>query len=231
MTNPDQTLQLQNVTVSFADGEDILAVLDGANLAVEPGEIVTVSGRSGSGKSTLIALAGLLRTPDAGTVKIAGQDTGNLSDRQRTTLRRDEIGIIYQAAELFPALTAVQQLELVAHISHDLNDTSRARARALLEEVGLDDRMDHLPGKLSGGERQRVGIARALMAEPSVLLADEPTASLDQERGQKVMELLISEARSRELATVIVSHDPAHRNLGDRAFVLEAGQLNPLPVD
>jgi len=221
-------LELTGITVTIADGDETVAILDRADLQVGPGEVVAISGRSGSGKSTLLGVAGLLRRPDSGTVVVAGSVAGDLSDRDRTRLRRDEIGIVYQSAELFPSLTAVQQLELVAHISHDLGAETRRRARELLEEVGLGHRLDHRPGHLSGGERQRVGVARALMNEPRVLLADEPTASLDPERGREVFELIASEARRRRLATVVVSHDPAHLDLCDRAFTLEGGRLHPV---
>jgi putative ABC transport system ATP-binding protein len=221
-------ITLEGVTVSFPDGDDTVAVLDGTDLEVGAGEVVTVSGRSGSGKSTLLAVAGLLRRPDAGEVTIAGTAAGSLSERERTALRRREIGIIYQSAELFPSLTAVQQLELVADIDHGLDPGARQRARDLLDVVGLGRRHDNRPGHLSGGERQRVGIARALMNHPSVLLADEPTASLDPERGREVMELLTGEARGRGLATVIVSHDPSHLDLCDRTFRLEGGGLEQL---
>ena len=218
-------ITLRDVTVSFPDGEDTVAVLDGAALDVGAGEVVTISGRSGSGKSTLLAVAGLLRRPDSGEVVVAATTAGPLSGRDRTALRRREIGIIYQSAELFPSLTAVQQLELVADIGHGLDVEAKRRARSLLDEVGLERRHDNRPGKLSGGERQRVGIARALMNQPSVLLADEPTASLDPERGREVMELITSEARRRDLACVIVSHDPAHADLCDRSLHLEQGRL------
>jgi putative ABC transport system ATP-binding protein len=221
-------LELNGITVNIADGEDTIAILDRLALRVEAGQVVAVSGRSGSGKSTLLAVAGLLRRPDEGTVDLTGVAAAESSDRARTRLRRDEIGIVYQTAELFPSLTAVQQLELVAHIRHDLDADARERARSLLDEVGLQRRHDSRPGKLSGGERQRVGIARALMNDPSVLLADEPTASLDPERGREIMELLASEGRSRGLATVIVSHDPNHLDLFDLAYRLESGVLHEL---
>lgn len=218
-------LRIEGVTVEFPDGQETVAVLDRASLAVEPGEVVTISGRSGSGKSTLLAVAGLLRRPDAGSVSIAQCDAERMSDRDRTRLRRDQIGIVYQTAELFPSLSAVQQLEMVAHVAHRLDADGRAHARELLDIVGLDRRHDSRPGQLSGGERQRVGIARALMNDPSVLLADEPTASLDPQRARSVMELLTDQARDRGLATVVVSHDADHRDLSDRIYTLERGEL------
>ena len=221
-------ISIDDVSVSFPDGEQTIAVLDHARLSVSAGEVVTIAGRSGTGKSTLLAVAGLLRSPDSGEVMIAGTPTSGLAQGRRTTLRRREIGIIYQSAELFPSLTAVQQLELVAHIAGDLDDKTRQRARDLLTEVGLSRRLDNHPSKLSGGERQRVGIARALMNTPSVLLADEPTASLDPQRGREVMELITSEARERDLACVVVSHDPTHADLCDRSLRLEGGELTEI---
>jgi putative ABC transport system ATP-binding protein len=223
-------LRLEDVTVTVADGDERLTILDHTHLAVAPGELVAVSGRSGSGKSTLLAVAGLLRRPDRGEVTVAGLPTTSLSGRQRTRLRRDTIGVVYQSAQLFPSLTAAQQLDLVAHIRGELGESSRRRARDLLDEVGLGARMNHLPAHLSGGERQRVGIARALMAEPRVLLADEPTAALDPRRGRDIMELLAGETHRRGLATVVVIHDPAHLDLADRCLDLHDAALHPAPT-
>ena len=219
-------LDLHDITVTVPDGEATLSILRGADLQVGAGEVVSVSGRSGSGKSTLLAIAGLLRRPQQGTVTLQGRDANAMSERERTRARRDLIGIIYQSAELFPSLSAIQQLELVAHISGSLDAAARERAGSLLGIVGLGDRRDNLPGKPSGGERQRVGVARALMNEPSILLADEPTASLDPDRGREIMELITAEARRRNLAAVVVTHDPAHRDLFDRAYDLAAGTLS-----
>ncbi|MFA9565114.1 MAG: ABC transporter ATP-binding protein, partial [Acidimicrobiales bacterium] len=141
---------------------------------------------------------------------------------------RKQIGMVFQGAELFPSLTAFEQLELAAHIQGGLNRDARDRAHGLLDEIGLADRQDHRPGQLSGGERQRVGIARALMNRPLVLLADEPTSSLDPERAREIMELLAAVTAERGLATVVVSHDPAHLDLTHRELVLESGRLRNL---
>ncbi|MBN2622509.1 MAG: ABC transporter ATP-binding protein [Acidimicrobiales bacterium] len=220
-------LHLDDVTVTVPDGDDTLTILDRARLAVAPGELVTITGASGSGKSTLLAVAGLLRRPTSGEVTVADRPTAALRGRDRTALRRDSIAIVFQAAQVFPSLTAVQQLELVAHIRGELDGAARRRARDLLDLLGLGGRADQLPGHLSGGERQRVGIARALMGEPAVLLADEPTAALDPQRAREVMELLAAETRRRGLATVVVIHDPAHLDLADRSYVLHGGALQP----
>src|SRR5690606_24030802 len=148
---------------------------------------------------------------------VGGRTTAALGGRERTTLRRDTVAIIFQASQVFPSLTAAQQLELVAHIRGELGRATRRRAAELLDLLGLADRADTLPGHLSGGERQRVGIARALMGEPAVLLADEPTAALDPQRSREVMELLAAETHRRGLATVVVIHDPTHLDLADRS--------------
>jgi putative ABC transport system ATP-binding protein len=177
------------------------------SLTVNPGEVAVVAGTSGSGKSTLLSIAGLLLNPDEGSVKIGGVDATALNDRARSTLRANNIALIFQGANLFPSLTAREQLHLVAHIRGELNDAAKHRAEDLLETVGLSHRADHLPSRLSGGERQRVGIARALMSQPTVLLVDEPTAALDPERSQSVMELLFAQTAAQQTATVLVTHD------------------------
>ncbi len=219
-------LAMDGIVVTILDGEREIAILDHTRLSVGAGELIAISGRSGSGKSTLLAVAGMLRTPDRGKVVVAGTAVDGLSSSARTRLRREQIGMIFQGAELFPSLTALEQLELAAHIKGDLDRNARARACDLLDEVGLADRHDHRPGQLSGGERQRVGIARALMNRPSLLLADEPTSSLDPERARGIMELLATVTADRDLATVVVSHDATHLDLTHRELVLESGQLS-----
>ncbi len=219
------TLRLENVVVSLPDGPDTIEVLRGVDLEVGPGEVVAVTGSSGSGKSTLMAVAGLLRRPDSGRVEIDGDDVGVLSSTRRTAVRRDRIGIVFQSPNLFPSLTALEQLELVAHIEGRLDPEARVRARRLLDTVGMGGRMGHRPAQLSGGERQRVGVARALMGLPSVLLADEPTASLDEERGRAVMDLIVAQGREQNVATVIVSHNLDQVAGVDRRFELRHGVL------
>ena len=223
------SLTLDHLDVAVPDGPDVLQILAGVSLRVEPGEVVAITGASGSGKSTLLAVAGLLRRPDAGVVRIDDVDVTDASRRDRTRLRRDSIGLVLQSSSLFPSLTALEQVELVAHMAGRLDRAAKARAADLLAEVGLGDRLDHRPAELSGGERQRVGIARALMNEPSVLLADEPTAALDAERGRAVMELLAAEARRRQVATVVVTHAPDQLVDVDQHLYLAGGHLSPTP--
>jgi len=215
---------LEGIRVAFPDGPDERVVLDDLKLSVDPGELVVISGQSGAGKSTLLAVTGLLRRADAGEVTIAGTATSAMSSRQRTAVRRDHIAFVYQSANLLPSLTAVEQLELVGHIRGERSADVRRRARGLLDELGLADRAGQLPSQLSGGERQRVGIARAFMAEPSVLIADEPTASLDPQRADSVAELLAG-ASGRGIATIVVAHDTAALSRADRHLRMEDGRL------
>ena len=222
------SLQLRDVTVTVPDGTTPRTLLDHVDFTVDAGEIVALTGPSGSGKSTLLAVAGLLRRSDSGAVVVAGTDAGPLRDRDRTRLRGDRIGIVYQAPNLLPSLTASEQVEVVAHIAGRLDTAARRRAAELLAHVGLADRRDARPAELSGGERQRVGIARALMNEPMVLLADEPTASLDPERGAAVMDLLVTEARRVGAATLVVTHDVDQAAGADRQVHLEHGRVAPI---
>lgn len=224
MTN-QPALSLDGVRVAFRDGLDERAVLDDLSLDVAGGELLVVSGRSGAGKSTLLAVAGLLRRADHGDVRIDGVSTAALNERRRSVVRRDHIAFVYQSANLFPSLTAVEQLELVGHIRNEPSGEVRHRAQALLEDLDLADRADQLPAQMSGGERQRVGIARALMASPTVLIADEPTASLDPERAKVVAELLASAAHDRGIATLVVAHDSAALQHADRHLRLDGGRL------
>lgn len=220
-------LELRGVRVAYPDGPDLRVVLDDLDLRVGTGEMVVVVGDSGAGKSTLLTAAGLLRRPDAGEVMVAGTPTIDLSERRRTRVRRDHIAFVYQSANLLPTLTAVEQLELVGHIRGERPSTARTRALELLDGLGLADRKDQVPAQLSGGERQRVGIGRAFMAEPTVLIADEPTASLDPARSTAVVELLRSAATERGIATLVVAHDAAPVAAADRVLRLESGRLTP----
>lgn len=219
------SLALHGVSVSVADGPDRLTILDDLSLTVGAGDVVAVTGESGSGKSTLLAVAGLLRRPDDGVVTVAGTATTGLSHRALTRIRGTSIGLVFQTSNLFPSLTALEQVELVAHIEGALDREARARARELLVDVGLGHGLDRRPAQLSGGERQRVGIARALMNRPALLLADEPTASLDDTRGREITALLVAEARRRDVATVIVTHNPAQLPPGTRQLRLAGGTL------
>ncbi|MCB0996961.1 MAG: ABC transporter ATP-binding protein [Acidimicrobiales bacterium] len=225
-TSARPALSLRDVSVAFPDGRTTRTILDHLDLDLHPGQLTVISGRSGSGKSTLLTIAGLLRRPDAGEVTIAGAATARMRNRARTSMRRNHIAFVYQSANLFPSLTAIEQLELVGHIHGEQPDVRRNRARKLLATVDLTDRADQLPHQLSGGERQRVGIARAIMARPSVLIADEPTASLDPERAKAVAELFATATREHGLATLVVAHDVVALDHADRHLHLDDGRLH-----
>ena len=222
-------LELRQVSFAIPDGDATRTLLDAVDLTVQAGEVVVVTGASGSGKSTLLALAGLLRRPPAGEVRVAGTPTAALTERRRTALRRTHVAIVYQSANLLPALTASEQLELVGHIAGEPRRDARSRARALLADLGIGPgAADRLPAHLSGGERQRVGIARALMSRPSVLLADEPTAALDPDLSAEIAGVLAENARAYGPATLVVSHDDAPLAHADRHLHLAHGALAPL---
>ncbi|MGW7364684.1 ABC transporter ATP-binding protein [Streptomyces sp. NPDC054841] len=222
------TLLLDDVTLTYPDGDGRLTALDAVSLQVPAGSLTAVVGPSGSGKSSLLAVAATLVTPDAGRVVVADEDTGVLSRAEKAALRREHIGIVFQQPHLLPSLTAVEQLQAMAHLSGRRPRQARDRARDLLAAVGLGGQADRRPHQLSGGQRQRVNIARALMNDPGVLLVDEPTSALDHERGAAVLDLLVSLTRERGTATVLVTHDRAHLDRADRVVTMLDGTL-PLP--
>ncbi|MBD8061454.1 ABC transporter ATP-binding protein [Oceanitalea stevensii] len=201
------TLDLSHITLTYPDGSSRLTALDDVTVSVPAGTVTALVGPSGSGKSSLLAVAATLIIPDSGRVVVAGNDTTRLSREELTDLRRTSIGTIFQQPNLLPSLTAVEQLQVVAHLAGTPAASARARGLELLDAVGLADRADHRPHQLSGGQRQRVNIARALMNEPAVLLVDEPTSALDHERGAAVLGLLTALTRERRTATVLVTHD------------------------
>jgi putative ABC transport system ATP-binding protein len=218
-------LSLRGTTLEVGDGDETLLALDDVDLTVEPGEFIAIVGPSGAGKSSLLAVAGALVRPTRGDVLVAGQDLGSLNARGRARVRREQIGFVFQAGNLLPALTAADQLRLPLRF----NRRARAQARDpldLLGEVGMASKAERRPHQLSGGERQRVGIARALVTSPRVLLVDEPTAALDRHRSQEVVDLLARETRQHEVATVMVTHD--HEILGscDAVYSMADGRLS-----
>jgi len=217
-------LRLTGVTLRLGDGDSVVTALDAIDLDVQPGELVAVVGPSGSGKSSLLAVAGTLTRPDEGTVVIDGVDLATLSAKGRARFRREHIGFVFQSGNLLPALTSVDQLRLVAHIA-GRGQASRDPLE-LLAEVGMTAKATRRPHELSGGERQRVGIARALMTKPSLLLVDEPTAALDRARSQEVVELLARETKQSGVATVMVTHDHDVLHHCDRVLEMVDGRLS-----
>ena len=222
---PPLPLQLEQVSRSYRSGEETLCVLDGADLVLHPGEIVALVAPSGTGKSTLLHLAGLLEYPDAGRVVIDGVDAGRLNDMQRTEIRRDRIGFVYQFHHLLAEFTARENVILPQMIAGVSRRHARARADELLGAFGLSHRLDHLPGKLSGGEKQRVAIARALANRPRILLADEPTGNLDVQTSDTVFDALIAMVRDHGVAALIATHNMDLAVRMDRIVTLRDGRL------
>ncbi|MFE9413703.1 ABC transporter ATP-binding protein [Streptomyces sp. NPDC006704] len=223
-TNPP--LLLDGVTLTYPDGEGRLTALDAVSLSVAAGTVTACAGPSGSGKSSLLAVAATLVAPEAGRVVVAGTDTGALSPAEKAALRRDRVGIVFQQPNLLPALTALEQLQVMAHLAGRGPRRTRERALEALAAVGLDGQAHRRPHQLSGGQRQRINIARALMNDPAVLLVDEPTSALDHERGAAVLDLLLTLTRERGTATVLVTHDRAHLDRMDAVVTMVDGRLS-----
>lgn len=224
-------LQLDQVTLTYPDGEGRTVALDDVTLDVPAGRLVAVTGPSGSGKSSLLAVAGLLIPPDSGSVTVGGEDVMTLGAGERTRVRRELLGFVFQQSNLIASLTAVEQLVAVARLAGAYDHHTTGRARELLSSLGLGDQLDRRPHQLSGGQRQRVGIARALVNGPAVLLVDEPTSALDAERGRAVVELLARVTHEHRVATVMVTHDHAQLDLVDAHVELHDGRLrSPQPA-
>jgi len=221
-------LELRAVRRVFHQGGVELAVLNGVDLALSPGELVALVGPSGAGKSTLLHLAGLLERPSAGEVRIAGQECGSLSDERRTQLRRAALGFVYQFHHLLPEFSALENVMIPQMIAGVARSAARAKATELLRQVGLGERLSHRPARLSGGEQQRVAIVRALANDPKVLLADEPTGNLDHATAESVMATLIDITRATGLAALIATHNLDLARRLDRIVALEDGQLRPV---
>ena len=202
-----------------------LTVLHGADLSLRAGEIVALVAPSGTGKSTLLHLAGLLEKPDQGQVLIAGRDAGGLSDRERTAIRRDSIGFVYQFHHLLGEFSALENVMMPQMIAGVARAAARARAIDLLGRFGLGARVGHLPGRLSGGEQQRVAIARALANAPAVLLADEPTGNLDVATAAVVFDELLAAVRDDGLAALVATHNPDLAARMDRTVTLREGRI------
>jgi lipoprotein-releasing system ATP-binding protein len=218
-------LELRAVSRTYRTGDGSLVVLRDANLTLRPGEIVALVAPSGTGKSTLLHLAGLLERPDSGAVLVDGRDAGTLPDPARTAIRRDAIGFVYQFHHLLGEFTALENVVLPQLIANKPRRDAEARARELLETLGLGARTGHLPGKLSGGEQQRVAIARALANAPRVLLADEPTGNLDVGTSRVVFDALLATVRGQGVAALIATHNPDLAARMDRRVTLQDGQI------
>jgi lipoprotein-releasing system ATP-binding protein len=220
-------VRASSLTKTYQDGVRRVEVLHGVDLAVEPGEIVAIVGPSGSGKSTLLHLLGALDRPDVGTVEIGGQSLAGLSGARLAAFRNRTIGFVFQFHQLLPDFTALENVMLPGRIAGAEPRQVLERARGLLSEVGLAERLDHFPSQLSGGERQRVALCRALALEPPLLLADEPTGNLDPASGETVFELLLSLQTRHRTTGVLVTHNPEIARRCTRTLRLDGGVLHP----
>ena len=221
----ETVLEMEGVERTFAQGRTRLAVLRGVDLEVREGETVALVGPSGSGKSTLLHIAGLLESPSAGTVAVAGEACGAMNDDARTAMRRHNIGFVYQYHHLLPEFSALENVVIPQIIGGHGRPQARTRAKELLEWLGLAGRASHRPGRLSGGEQQRVAIARALANGPRLLLADEPTGNLDPATAGDVFQVMLKLARGAGLAAVVATHNPELAARMDRVVHLEGGVL------
>lgn len=221
----EPVLELRGLRRWFTSGDRELHVLNGVDFELHAGEIVGLVGPSGSGKSSLLHAAGLLERPSDGQVLIAGVSAWELGDRERTKLRRAEIGFVYQFHHLLAEFDALDNVALPAMIAGAHRSSARAEARRLLITLGLKDRVHHQPSQLSGGEQQRVTVARALANQPSLILADEPTAALDSVRGRQVMELFRDVAHEHGTGVIVVTHDHRALDVFDTVYEMEDGVL------
>ncbi len=209
----------------YGEGATAVRALDGVTLTIARGEMVAIMGPSGSGKSTLLHLLGALETPSGGSISLAGRRYEGLDDKQLTLVRRDTIGFVFQFFNLLPALSAEENVILPALIAGRRDPVTRARASELLARVGLGARTTHLPSELSGGEQQRVSIARALLLEPELVLADEPTGNLDSHSSAEILALLSELNRSDGHTIVMVTHDPKVASTAGRVLFMRDGRL------
>ncbi|HYD19776.1 MAG TPA: ABC transporter ATP-binding protein [Patescibacteria group bacterium] len=221
----NKVIEIRNVTRSFEQGGHKLNILNGVSLDIARGEVVALLGPSGSGKTTLLQIAGLLENPTSGDVIINGQRVESEADEYRTTLRRTQIGFVYQFHHLLSDFTALENLllpQLVAGVS--ANDAT-LRAKELLEKVGLSHRADHFPSQMSGGEQQRVAIARGLVNKPALLLADEPTGNLDPKTAESVFQMLMETISALQIGALIVTHNHELARRMNRVLELKEGRV------
>jgi putative ABC transport system ATP-binding protein len=220
-------LDMRDVRKVYRSGDIDIVALDHATVQVDHGEIVALLGPSGSGKTTLLSIAGGLLTPTEGTVVVGGHDISEYNAKQLTEFRRENVGFVFQSVNLVPFLTAEENLLVVDELGGGKGGKeAKARARQLLDELGLGHRLKNLPGQLSGGERQRVAIGRALFNNPKLVLFDEPTSALDTKIGEQVMELIRSEMKARDTAAIIVTHDTRMTHYADRTVHIVDGRLD-----
>lgn len=221
-------LVVEHLTKRFGEGETAVTAVNDVSLAVKPGEIVLIMGPSGSGKTTLLLMLGALLRPTQGTIRFDEQVLSDLRENRLPDIRLRQVGFVFQDFNLLSALSAVENVALVAKLAGAKSAQAHDKAAGILTALGLGDRLDFLPEKLSGGEKQRVSIARALVNDPALILADEPTANLDSKNGHELMRRLQEIARDNGISVVIVSHDQRIRDIADRVLWLEDGNFKEL---
>jgi putative ABC transport system ATP-binding protein len=218
-------IEVKDIVKVYRRGTNEVRALDAVSLSVPKGQFLSIMGSSGSGKSTLLNLMGALDIPSTGSITIDGQQVSRMPDAELSAFRRRRLGFIFQFFNLLPTLTALENAILPELLSGKRRDELETRAKALLEQVGLRGRWTHYPDELSGGEMQRVAVARALLSEPALLLADEPTGNLDSRTGAEVLRLIREATRARNLTVVMVTHDPRAAEVGDRLVRLADGRI------
>ena len=219
------TLELKEITRSFQQGDEVIQVLKSIDLTIAPGEIVALVGPSGAGKTTLLQIAGLLELPNGGSVMMNGRNCNHLADGERTDLRREFAGFVYQFHNLLQEFSALENVMLPLLISGKTRVQAKGRAEDLLERLGLSHRLNHRPMKLSGGEQQRVAIARALASDAKVLLADEPTGNLDTQNGKNIIDILKTLAKEQGYCVIVVTHDLGIAAEADEVLHLSDGMV------
>jgi lipoprotein-releasing system ATP-binding protein len=223
----DVLLKIEGLEKTFMQGGQQLTIFKDLNLKIEAGELVALVGQSGAGKSTLLQIAGLLDKPTSGQIRMNNQYVQKMKDGERTRLRRDFIGFVYQFHYLLPEFTALENVAMPRIIAGVDREEAKASAAQILTDLGLGERLTHRPARLSGGEQQRVAIARALANNPSIILADEPTGNLDPSTSAEVFELLLEQVRRRRMGALIATHNLALADRMDRALELRAGKIVP----
>lgn len=225
MTTNEPVLEAKGIVKELGRGAGMVVAVKGVDLSLVPGELTLLMGPSGSGKTTLLSILGCIMTPTKGSLRVDDTDTEGLSAEQLAELRRDHIGFIFQSYNLFPTLTALENVRIALDVRGQKGYKAAARCEEVLREVGLGARLMNYPGNLSGGEQQRVAVARAIVSSPSIVLADEPTAALDSENGHAVMELLARIAHEQNRSVLAVTHDPRTLGYADRVIKIEDGLI------
>lgn len=222
----DTFVKLENITKIYHMGEVEIRAVDGIDFSIQKGEFVVIVGPSGAGKTTVLNILGGMDTASGGRITVDGQDITKYSERQLTGYRRDDIGFVFQFYNLIPNLTALENVEMALQICRNPLD-----ARAVLKEVGLEERMDNFPAQLSGGEQQRVSIARALAKNPKLLLCDEPTGALDYNTGKAILKLLQEMCREKGMTVIVITHNSALAPMADRLIKIKNGRVSSMKVN